>query len=497
MIGPITIDWLSDTLLATSLMMALVLLIRRPVTRAFGPGIAYLLWTIPAARCVMPALTGSPQEAVANLSIAHNSLNGDVASAGLPDMLVEPSALDLLLSVLPMIWLGGAIMCLTAIVFAHWTFRRRILAEAVKAPRFDGFRVVRSPAISLPLAIGIIRPLIVVPIDFETHFGAAEKVHILRHEAEHHRHGDLWANIAAACVLSTHWFNPLAWLSWNAFRLDQEKCCDARVTAQADVEDRALYAATLAKAVIGPGSRTQRLVAPMVIQKDLKERLIMLKDARSFSRSRTAAGVFGIGLLLATGLIATATVVPAIAAQDAEKSDAMPQPPQPPLPPLAPAAPTAPVAPTPPIASPAPPAPPTAQDGDMGERHVMIVRKEDGKRTVERRIVRGGPGVAIPSEAEIRAMLPEIDTARTKGKCDAAEPVITETIASENGKRERIIIRMCADREMAKNARASAIDGLREARAEIAQDSDIPGSVKAQVLSELEAQIAKMQAQSE
>lgn len=133
----------------------------------------------------------------------------------------------------------------------------------------------------------------------------------------------------------------------------------------------------------------------------------------------------------------------------------------------------------------------------MGERHVMIVRKEDGKRTVERRIVRGGPGVAIPSEAEIRAMIPEIDIARMKGKCDAAEPVITETTASENGKREKIIIRMCGDREMAKNARASAIDGLREARAEIAQDSDIPGSVKAQVLSELEAQIAKMQAQSD
>lgn len=133
----------------------------------------------------------------------------------------------------------------------------------------------------------------------------------------------------------------------------------------------------------------------------------------------------------------------------------------------------------------------------MGERHVMIVRKEDGKRTVERRIVRGGPGEAMPSEAEIRAMIPEIDIARMKGKCDVTNPVVTETSASENGKREKIIIRMCGDREMARNARASAIDGLREARAEISQDSDMPASVKAQVLAELEAQIAKMQAQSD
>ncbi len=494
MIGPITIAWLSDTLLATSVMMALVLLIRRPVARAFGPRIAYLLWMIPAARCVMPALTGPPQESVASLSIPISSLNGVAASTASSGVIAEPSAVDLLVSALPMIWLGGAIVCLTAIGFAHWGFRRRLLDGAVKAPRFEGFSVVRSAAVSLPLAIGIRRPLIVVPIDFESQFGATEKLHILRHEAEHHRHGDLWANIAAACVLSAHWFNPLAWLSWSAFRLDQEKCCDARVTAQAEGEDRALYAATLAKAVIGPGTRTLRLVAPMIVQKDLKERLIMLKDARAISRPRTAAGIFGIGLLLATGLIATATVVPAIAAQDGGQSDAIPQPPQPPLPPMAPAAPTAPAVPTAPNA---PPAPPTAQDGDMGERHVMIVRKEDGKRTVERRIVRGGPGEAMPSEAEIRAMIPEIDIARMKGKCDVTNPVVTETSASENGKREKIIIRMCGDREMARNARASAIDGLREARAEISQDSDMPASVKAQVLAELEAQIAKMQAQSD
>src|SRR5687768_10990116 len=37
-------DWLVDTLLATSLLMALILLVREPVRRHFGPAIAYALW---------------------------------------------------------------------------------------------------------------------------------------------------------------------------------------------------------------------------------------------------------------------------------------------------------------------------------------------------------------------------------------------------------------------------------------------------------------------
>ena len=38
------IDWLIDTTLYTGLLIALVLLVRRPVARWFGPQLAYALW---------------------------------------------------------------------------------------------------------------------------------------------------------------------------------------------------------------------------------------------------------------------------------------------------------------------------------------------------------------------------------------------------------------------------------------------------------------------
>ncbi|HEY7005623.1 MAG TPA: M56 family metallopeptidase, partial [Sphingomicrobium sp.] len=50
------IDWLTGTFLATSLLMAFVLLVREPVRRQFGPSAAYGLWLIPALRLMLPPM---------------------------------------------------------------------------------------------------------------------------------------------------------------------------------------------------------------------------------------------------------------------------------------------------------------------------------------------------------------------------------------------------------------------------------------------------------
>ncbi|HOB15298.1 MAG TPA: M56 family metallopeptidase, partial [Novosphingobium sp.] len=48
--------WLVDTLIATGALIALVLVLRRPVARWFGPGMAYALWALPLLRLVLPPL---------------------------------------------------------------------------------------------------------------------------------------------------------------------------------------------------------------------------------------------------------------------------------------------------------------------------------------------------------------------------------------------------------------------------------------------------------
>ena len=49
-------SWLLETLAWTAALIAIVLLLRRPVTRWFGPQFAYALWALPALRLLMPPI---------------------------------------------------------------------------------------------------------------------------------------------------------------------------------------------------------------------------------------------------------------------------------------------------------------------------------------------------------------------------------------------------------------------------------------------------------
>ncbi|MEC9150005.1 MAG: M56 family metallopeptidase, partial [Pseudomonadota bacterium] len=49
--------FLFDTLMWTGALIALVLLLRRPVARHFGAGAAYALWFLPLARLILPPVT--------------------------------------------------------------------------------------------------------------------------------------------------------------------------------------------------------------------------------------------------------------------------------------------------------------------------------------------------------------------------------------------------------------------------------------------------------
>ena len=105
----------------------------------------------------------------------------------------------------------------------------------------------------------------------------------------------------------------------------------------------------------------------------------------------------------------------------------------------------------------------------------------------------------IPSEAEIRAMIPDAEEIRamipdiqTVEQCHASgAPVHSEESVDPATGRERIRLMICRDR-LAADVRSDALEGLREARSEIAADADIPDSVRADVLASLDASIAQL-----
>ena len=100
-------------------------------------------------------------------------------------------------------------------------------------------RVWRSSAITSPAITGLLRPVLLLPADFEQAFTAHEARLILRHELTHVKRGDLPLNALLCLVMTLHWFNPLLWLAFYKVRLDREAACDAQVLENASPQRRA------------------------------------------------------------------------------------------------------------------------------------------------------------------------------------------------------------------------------------------------------------------
>ena len=347
--------WLTDTLIATSLLMLLVQIVREPVRRMFGASVTYALWLLPAARLLMPTLTQTVERAapaafpyVAPASFAQTSI---AAAPEIPSLLERMGGWQGI--VLPL-WIAGAAVLLVRGLIIYRRQRRAVLAEAVQIARLDGIRIVRTYALSGPMAFGVIDRVIALPADFDGRFDERERRLALDHELAHHRSGDIIANHVAFVLLCLQWFNPIAWLSHAAFRFDQEAACDARVLAKADGSDRAAYGQAIAKAASGRALLfSGALDRPGTLQRRLKTMLV------NPNRRRRIAG----RTLIVAGL---AVALPLTASWATRYVDG----------PVAPAAPLAAAAVIANAIAPTPPTPPTRADMETAKADLKVLRRD-------------------------------------------------------------------------------------------------------------------------
>ncbi|WP_294190448.1 M56 family metallopeptidase [uncultured Sphingomonas sp.] len=302
-----------EALAASTALMLLVLALRGPVRRAFGAELAYLLWLLPVLRLVLPPLPSgwSPLSAAPIASV------GEQAA-----VLMTPIApVDTIVAAVPaaqsggaapwfaLLWGAGALAILTVQLVQYVRFRASVLRGAAAIARVGSVEVVESAGASGPLAFGLIRRIVAFPRDFAERYDADERELALAHEIGHHRRGDLWANWVALGMLALHWFNPIAWIAFRAFRADQEMANDAGVLARAGAAQRHAYGCAIVKAAYG---RALTPACHLNTVNDLKGRLRMLARTRVSGR-RVAAGGAGLALVAGAGLVLTASGMPAAA----------------------------------------------------------------------------------------------------------------------------------------------------------------------------------------
>lgn len=522
-------DWMVDTFIYTSLLIGLVLLLRRPVSRWCGPQVAYALWALPFLRFIMPPIVlpawmaPTQSEAIAGgaaaeplMVIISDPVEATAAQAAAPMIGMEVS--DLLLP----LWIGGALLFLGWRVREYFQMRGNLLEDARPVGEAGKVRLVETPAVTGPVAFGIADKVVALPPAFMAHYDIKARDMAIAHELAHHRGYDLVANIAAQPLLALHWFNPLAWWGWRAMRRDQEAACDARVVAGRAQGEKAAYAQVIAG--FATGDHHLALAAPMACpvlgEKSIIHRL------RSLTMSEVSSGRRRLGIAAIT---TTALALP-LTASISYAHEEMPLPPEPPAAPLPPEAPLAPDAPLPPQA----PEAPSIESVDPDEHVYVHVDEENGERRVIRhRITRNGEPI---SEAEIEAHMERIER-EMEGREAEIEVIVERAMAHaeraresgeharEMGERARRIaarapqVEMDCDgvgengilqRELSDGRRAivicerlveeharanlqGAVAGLRAAINEMRRNDEMPAGLREEIIRSLEEAVEEME----
>lgn len=554
------IEWLTDTLVATGTLMALVLLVRRPVARWFGPGAAYALWALPMIRLVLPPLA-LPRGLLPEISFGVEPVTASAASsatvladatpagvvtaaplaeplAAMPSAAfagpVDPSLLEqvpwgtLGLSV----WLAGAALFLVWRTVTYRMMRRDLLSGARLVARSGAVRIVETPAIRAPLAFGVFDKVVALPQGFLADADSETSDFAIAHEMEHHAGSDLLALIAMQPLFALHWFNPIGWVGWRAVRADQEAACDARVMAGRSRAERARYGQLIAS--LAQGTRlglAAPMAGPLSGEKPIIQRLKALAAADvSPARRVLARGLFAMAIVTvpATATVSYAAmdeaevpeppVLPsapnallAPAAIGTPAPDDLPEPPAPPPPPEPPAVPEwaegqEPVPPVPPV-PPAPPAMPASAT------RVMIHKTAIRQAAEQARDAERLSADAHRRAAEAMARAPQVEeTVSPDGKRRTVrivrrEPngqatvmqnmMLDEGCPADSHRREarseangsKALVVICTGEP--KDARLAAVRALRTARASIASDRSLDAGVRAEILADLDREIAE------
>ena len=275
--------------LASSVGILAVLLTRRPARYIFGSSACYSLWLlVPVA--MLAVLLPHVGSSVA-ISWRIESVSALRHAVGSPSLGTAPSirwqafALGM--------WCAGA-----ALLAAYLALQQRAFVKSLG--RLSGSRCALRTSRSggCPAVLGVLRPKIILPADFESRYTRLERLLIFSHERVHLRRGDAICNGFIALIRCFFWFNPLVHLASSYFRIDQEFACDAAVMLEYPASRRtyagAMLKAQLADLALPAGCNWRSSQA-------LKERVQMLKQGTPTGRRRLFGGVAIMFLSLVVG----------------------------------------------------------------------------------------------------------------------------------------------------------------------------------------------------
>lgn len=262
-----------DSLILTSLTMGLiiglVLLHRRLRSRSFKAKTYLLIWLLISLRLLffmdLSLKTSYKLEPVKLKPVKLEEGLGEIGEER--PRLEEGKPLEkaggkrdirgLILANLNIIWLSGASLYLVFNLGFYLVFKARLKrsSQALEDPLFYRIKkdlrlekrvdLYESEAIDSPMVVGILRPSLVLPVDFKLD----RLGYVYYHELIHIASGDLHYKLLVFTVSGIHWFNPLVHRMKRAVDQDLELKCDLRLLEILGEDSREDYGKTLVDSI--------------------------------------------------------------------------------------------------------------------------------------------------------------------------------------------------------------------------------------------------------
>lgn len=281
-------NFLLEATLAGSILILVVMVLRRVFRKKIGSRLVYLAWALVAVRLLLPIAIPNPlmdelrptystdaeaRPVADQIRVRYQDTMHSIAytlseSAYESDSPVAQGAATLaheLSTYTSYGWLGKAYLLLYAagglIVLAvfgarHTRFRRRLKRDEVGTLEGEQLALYRQlcgrlhvkplPVVLVdplpsPCLVGVLKPMIALPLTLPP--DALSEA--LMHELCHYKARDPWWVLLKCVCCAVHWFNPLVWLAQRFVKVDCELACDERVAAKLSDDERLHYANTL------------------------------------------------------------------------------------------------------------------------------------------------------------------------------------------------------------------------------------------------------------
>ncbi len=183
-------------------------------------------------------------------------------------------------SLLGGIYLVGLALGLANLSFGFVGIHRLVRSShAVEPAGHDGSLTAESSSVQVPLTVGVWRPRILLPANWNTWQPSMLRA-VLKHEQTHIDRRDYLVGLLAELNSCVYWFHPLAWfLKLRLSKLAEQVCDDLVIT---QLGDRPGYAESLlhvAAQLATGGRRTSSLGVPMARTSQLESRVSAILDS--------------------------------------------------------------------------------------------------------------------------------------------------------------------------------------------------------------------------